>query len=353
MSLYDYLYVDLDKVISLYSQMTGGIVEVLERSTEHSRSSDNKRNYDFKVFRHDAGGTQHNASASRETIKPHHALLNELETALTSGGYLIDLTKNENAISFRDLAFRARMKDTFCIKVRGRAVIEDYERIKAIAAAVPDIFKFVNKSNENKLLTSSAYSDMKAELDAAQRSLKSIKDRNARASEELRIKGAKERLSTLVESTSKVGQIDQWILDGMAAWINTFLPGIINLRIYPSTARPDEHIFGHLKKRCFEDPETDSFHFTYGSFPTEELTMTGIITSVPDESGEVFKPLAEFDKGELADTESVENAFRGIFRGFDGLEEMIRTCRFPRILVHPLTVYRSVSPNRAMTDKSE
>ena len=57
MNLYDYIYVDLGKVISLYSQMTGGVVEIVERSTERSRSSDNKRNYDFKVFRHDAGGT--------------------------------------------------------------------------------------------------------------------------------------------------------------------------------------------------------------------------------------------------------------------------------------------------------
>jgi len=46
MQLYDFIYVDLEKVISIYSQMTGGIVEVLERSTENSRSADNKRNYD-------------------------------------------------------------------------------------------------------------------------------------------------------------------------------------------------------------------------------------------------------------------------------------------------------------------
>jgi hypothetical protein len=32
MSLYDYIYVDLNKVISLYSQMTGGVIEILERS---------------------------------------------------------------------------------------------------------------------------------------------------------------------------------------------------------------------------------------------------------------------------------------------------------------------------------
>ena len=61
MPLYDYLYVDLPKVISLYSQITGGVVETLETTQEQARSSDNKRAYDFKVFRHDAGGTDTDA----------------------------------------------------------------------------------------------------------------------------------------------------------------------------------------------------------------------------------------------------------------------------------------------------
>ncbi len=61
MPLYDYLYVDLPKVISLYSQITGGVVESLETTQEQARSSDKKRAYDFKVFCHDAGGTDTDA----------------------------------------------------------------------------------------------------------------------------------------------------------------------------------------------------------------------------------------------------------------------------------------------------
>ncbi len=127
MQLYDFIYVDLEKVISIYSQMTGGVVEVLERSTENSRSADNKRNYDFKVFKHDAGGTSNDKSALKEVVKPHHALLAETEDALAANGYLIDLTNPAIAKSFRDPEFRTALKKTFCIKVRGRAVFEDYE----------------------------------------------------------------------------------------------------------------------------------------------------------------------------------------------------------------------------------
>lgn len=345
MNLYDYIYVDLDKVISLYSQMTGGVVEIIERNTEKSHSADNKRNYDFKVFKHDAGGTEIDRSASRETIKPHHALLKEMEDSLSANGYLIDLTNPEIAQSFREPEFRSQLKDTFCIKVRGRAVIEDYERMKGIATAFPEVVKLINKSSESTLLSSPEYVELKNQLTANEAAIKGMKDRNARANAQQRITKINSALSDLLVATKKVGVVDQWILDGMKTWIDAFLPGIVNLRVYPSVDRPDEHVFGHLKKSCFEDIDTSSFHFTYGSFPTELLTLVGIVTSVPSEEGERFKPLGEFEKTELADHESVERGFRGVFRGFDGLEQMIRTCRFPRVLVHPLTVYRSVAPN--------
>ena len=38
------------------------------------------------------------------------------------------------------------------------------------------------------------------------------------------------------------------------------------------------------------------------------------------------------------EAQSVESGFRGVFRGFGGLEEMIRTCRYPRIMVQPIAI---------------
>jgi hypothetical protein len=344
MNLNDFIYVDLSKVISLYSQLTGGVVEALERNSERSSSSDNKRSYDFRVFRHDAGGTDIDRHASRETVKPHHALLKELEAILEQEGYMADLTAL-GLPSLRDAAFRSQLKKTFCVKVTGRAVIEDYARIKGIAEAFPEVVQLVNKSIESKILKSDNYREVQDQISAREIALKQIKDRNKRSEAESQLREAKRKLVELVADASRLKGVEQWILEGVSTWIDTFLPGIVNLRVYPVTERPDEHVFGHLKKDCFEDVSTNSFHFTYGSFPTEELTLIGIITSVPNEEGEQFKPLKEFERPDLGNSESVEQAFRGVFRGSDGMEQMIRTCRFPRVLVHPLVVYRSVAPN--------
>jgi len=118
-----------------------------------------------------------------------------------------------------------------------------------------------------------------------------------------------------------------------------FLPKITNIRVYPFEDEHDEHLFGHLEASNFTVSDPTAFHFTYGSFPTEEFTILGIITSVPSHEEDKFSPLQEFEKDELEDYESVESGFRGMFRGFDGMEAMARTCRYPRVLVHPILVY--------------
>lgn len=348
MPLYDYLYVDLPKVISLYSQITGGVVEYRESTQEYSRSADNKRNYDFKVFRHDAGGTENDKDGIKEIVKPHHSLLAELESELANKGYLLDLTSQDPMPSLREADLRKLLSTSLCIKVSGRAIIEDYDRLKGISGAFPDVAKLINRSVEAKLRDSAEYKQLQTQLEILGAQVKAEKDRNARAKKEAQLKNAKAMLSEMASSASSIGSVDQWILDGLKTWIETFLPGIINFRLYPSPSHPDEQFFGHLKREHFEDRDLSSFHFTYGSVPTEQISLIGIVTGIPPEFGDTFKPLAEFEREGLADTESVERAFRGVFRGFDGMEQMIRTCRFPRVLVQPLVVYRSVEPNPAL-----
>jgi len=348
MALYDYLYVDLPRVISLYSQLTGGIVESRETTHERSKSADNKRTYDFKIFRHDAGGTANDKSASKDLVKPHHSVLVELEDELRKQGFILDLDAEGCGISLRDPHIRGLLGATLCVKVTGRAVIEDYERMKGIAKASPEITKFINKSIESGVKQSPEYLEVQYQLEELATDLKVDKNRNSRTIAESKLKKLKSDLAQIASSASKVSSVEPWILEGFHTWVDTFLPDIVNLRVYPYLERPDEQIFGHLKREYFEDADTGSFHFTYGSKPTEKISLIGIVTAIPTETPDSFDPLAEFSGEGLKDSETVESGFRGLFRGFDGLEQMIRTSRFPRVLVQPIVVYRNVEPNKSL-----
>lgn len=79
--------------------------------------------------------------------------------------------------------------------------------------------------------------------------------------------------------------------------------------------------------------------------------MLGIITSVPPKEKSEFDPMVEFEgleSKEGLESQSFERAFRGVFRGFDGFEEIIRTCRYPRIMVYPISIYRAIKPNKSL-----
>lgn len=345
MKLYDYIYVDLEKVVSLYSQLTGGVVEVRETHNESGLTSDNKRNYDFKVFKHSAGGTSHDKEINKETIKPHHSLLQELEQELSSSGFLMDLAALPAGVTLKDNDTRKSLKRALCVKCTGRVVIEDYERLKAIARNFPDIVELINRSSSESMKETPEYQQVEDQIKGLE---SSRGERNAVAKNKQAAKKLRKQLETLLAASSSVGKVPQWILNGMKTWIDAFLPNITNIRVYPFQSETDEHIFGHLDPSSFTIPNSNAFHFTYGSFPTEAFTMLGIITSVPDKGIETFDPLAEFEKEPLEDYESIESAFRGMFRGFDGMEAMVRTSRYPRILVHPILVYRETSPNNAL-----
>jgi len=345
MNLYDYLYVDLEKSISLYSQLTGGVVELKETQKEKGSTSDNKRNYDFKVFKHDAGGVEHEKEQSKATIKPHHALLQELEEELSSNGYLLDLSTLDETQTLKSPEVRDILKNALCVKCTGRVVFEDYERMKKIGQDFPSIVELINKSSSNTLETSPQYQVIVDQIKSLQNA---SGDRNKKQKAKQQAKELQSNLDQLKASATGVDVVPQWILDGMKTWIDAFLPNIINIRVYPFSGEMDEHLFGHLDSSNFAIQDPTAFHFTYGSFPTEEFTIIGVVTSVPNEEGEEFKPLIEFEKDELEDHESVESAFRGMFRGFDGMESMVRTCRYPRVLVHPILVYRQTSPNKSL-----
>ena len=341
MNLYDYLYVDLEKVISLYSQLTGGVVELVETQSEKGSASEHKKNFDFKIFKYDAGDTEQEREQDKITVKPHHALLQELEEKLSSSGYLLDLKEEE---TLKNHEVRSSLKKILCVKCTGRIVIEDYERMKSIGKAFPKIVELINASHIEALKETPEYKEHEMKITELE-TLEGNKSRKAVARREA--KQLRKELDEMVATFSALDGVPQWILDGLGTWIDTFLPNITNIRVYPFPDQHDEHLFGHLDASNFTISDSTAFHFTYGSFPTEEFTMLGIITSVPLDEEENFKPLQEFDKEELDDKESIENGFRGLFKGFEGFEAMIRTCRYPRVLVHPILVYRETSPYKS------
>jgi len=172
----DFIYLDMEKVSSLYSQLSGGIVQSVEASSTTAENSKNLRNYDFKVFKHEAGGTESGVQALKEIRVSHHEIYNELENSLFSEGYAaevgVDITKEDVDSGEATKIF----ENALCIKAEGYVVLEDYQRITRIAHNYEDITNFINSSVKSNLKENAEYRDIVEQIDVMKEDIKKMKN---------------------------------------------------------------------------------------------------------------------------------------------------------------------------------
>jgi hypothetical protein len=347
----DFIYLDMGKVSSLYSQLSGGIVQSVEASSTSTENSKNLRNYDFKIFKHEAGGTETESQILKEVRVSHHDIYNELERELFEKGYAAEIgvdIRMEDVDSGRATKI---FESALCVKAEGYVVLEDYERMTRIAHNYEDISKFINNSIKSSLNETPELKAIIEQIDILKEDIKKMKNSAAKSTKKHELEEFDENLNELINS-KQVGKVEDWIIEGLKTWVRVFLPDIFNVRLYPFEDLVNFHVMSNVKRSFFLDDNTESLHYLFGSKPTIKVTMLGVITSIPQKDGDSFEPMKEFEETDLEEdgneSQSVESGFRGVFRGFDGLEEMIRTCRYPRIMVQPIAIYRAIKPNKTL-----
>ena len=316
MPLIDYLYLDLPKLISLHAQVSGS-------------------------------GNAAQAAGSLANANPSDLLA--LEAALAAQGHLLDLTHSNLNHSLRDPNLRSALISTPCVKVTGRAMMEDYQRIRQSMEALPDAVAFVNKSVQANVRNTDDFRQTELTIAAEAEQLKEDSDRVSRAASQSRIAQMKSDLDDAINAATTVHGAEQWVLDGLKSWIDNHLAGIINLRVYPSLQFADEQVFGNLKRECFVEQNLESMHYAQGAVLSFPITMVGLVTSVPTDEADPFNPLAEFDREALSNPQTLEKGNREVFKNIDVLDRLTRACHFPRVMVQPLLVYRSFAPNPSAT----
>lgn len=344
----DFIYLDIDKLTSLYSQLIDGFVQYSEETIINSSDNRNIRNYNFKIFKHDAGGIETDSRQLKEVRVGHHDVYNRLEKELYSNGFIVDIGTDVVRKDVFSGVASSVFENTLCVKAEGRIVLEDYERMTRIAENYQETTKFINYSIRNNLLELPEVKNIIQQIDDIKCSHIQIKKGKQNSKENKILSELEEKLEDFFTSR-EIGKVDQWIIEGLRTWVRVFLPNIFSVRLYPFDDIDNFHIMSNVKRNFFINSDIESVHYLFGSKPTIKVTMLGVITSIPKENIDFFDPMKEFLKAnlnELGDEHiAVESGFRGVFRGSDGLEEMMRTCRYPRIMVQPIAIYRSVKPN--------
>lgn len=339
----DLLYFDFEKASSIWSQLQWGQLERISVTAEESSETQIGGGLGIPKV---AEANLHIGEGEKRTIIEtrilHHDLLNRIENYLSSSGLIINLNDSfiDEEIASPEIIRSAIGNKPFII-AQGWSVIEDYQRILSISDRFNDLAEFIGRSAIENIKDSPEYLELSNNLENLNNQINTIKDRNKKAFEKNKIKNLEEELEKMLES--QVNKVDEWVLEGIKNWITTFLPSRINFRVYPFENFPSFQILCNLKRDSFVDQDLEHLLYGYGNHPNIQLSIFGLITSIPPKGHEIFDPLSEFNNlEELTKEMSFEKAFRTMFDAMEGLEEFSKYSRYPNITVHPIAVFREL-----------
>jgi hypothetical protein len=339
--LRDLLYLDFDKAASIWSQVEGGLRERV--SITHDAGNGQRVGVRFgipKVAEAELGVDYAGKRSILETRILHHDILNRIDDVLTASDLIVDINSTVDGSEVDVAQIRQAIGDVPYLKATGDSVIEDYQRIFNISERFNEIAKFVVDCGMQSIKNSQEYVELQTQLQSAKSEIRKIKDHHQRSLQSQHVQEFEQLLKNL---TPEQISVEKWLLDGIKLWISTFAPNRINFRVYPFPSCPSFQVICNLKRDCFVDQDPEHLLYGYGNRPNVQLSVFGLLTSIPPRTATLFDPMAEFSNPEEEQNEQIgfERAFRGLFGALDGMEALMRYSRYPNVTMHPIAVYRS------------
>ena len=347
----DLIYFDFDKAASLLSQIEGGLPQETQDSNETTLDERNIRKYGFLFFKPEFGGASVEKQFQMQTRVLHHDLIGRIEVHLLDGTTGLDVN-SEFTESPRDgETIHNRLREAAYVRGTGWAILEDFERLKQIANKFNDLIEFIGRCSMSSLKQNPEFQSVVKELDSARNRAEKVKNPNKRASELRKVKEQELKFSDALLKATGLETLDEWLLDGIQFFIDLFMPNRILLSLFPFEELPSFQILANLKRDCFVDGDLDTILHAYGNRPNVQLTVMGLITSIPPKGGIQFDPFGTINDVDDMDEakseeEAFERAFRAIFQSFEEFYRFIRYSHWPNVTVHPIALYRNVSSSK-------
>jgi hypothetical protein len=173
---------------------------------------------------------------------------------------------------------------------------------------------------------------------------KEISNKQSRKKKEKERENKEQQIMEQIKQKVGFQGVEEWLLNGIIYFIDTFISNKINLRIYPFNEFPHLQILSNLKREFFVDTDIENILFAYSSRPNIKLEVFGLITSMPSLDQERFDLDKEYSFfGErITDEVSFEKGFRAIFDSMESFEKFVRFSRYPNITVYPIAIYRRI-----------
>ena len=319
----DFIYVDVERLYSLYSQVFEGVADRIVQSYVNGLwQKDSQKGPPFRGSSSEAQIAEVSLRTENKFLYDH--MYNRLEKEITESILGQSIINPEN--------FREILKQAFMVKVSGTAEIEDYNRFKA----------FTEKFNSiaEAIAYASAHSEEnKATLSALESSVNRIEDRNKKARAQEGLKKVKD--PKYLAKQMGLSQ-DETLLKNLRLFTEMFNPEGYEITIIPSGGTGDLVFRGILDKRWLR-VQPNLLRSLYGAFVESKWIMVGQPTylpgtKIPELTESLGRQGSEESKMEAP---SMRDPFRNMFRAARFLENMfLESKQRIEVIVCPLAIYR-------------
>jgi len=338
MQLREIVYFDSDKAVSLISQSQLGVLK--EVTTQKNETHGQKSNLGLTLASLFSGGlsrekTKSNATVERKEI--FHDLLVRVENVLREKQLIADFSELVLPDDTTVDGIRTLLGEKPFIKSKGHCFIEDFSRIDRFSKILNKQIDFINRSNISNDPNNEIFTKLSNEIKKIERNLERTRNPNDRFVKEIELRDKYDEIS----SFTNLEKVDQWKLDGISYWIDTYLKDRLIFRIIPFVGCPSFQIICNLKRISITDKDIDYLITSYGTKPNLPFSVLGLITSKPSNQKSNFNPLDEFAGDvEMDKIKTFEKALRNMFPALEGMESFTRFSRYPNITVEPIAIFR-------------
>lgn len=324
----DFIYVDVERLYSLYSQVFKGVAAQIVQSYMGGRwDKDLQKGPILKGASVEAQFAEVSLRTEKKFFYDH--MYNQLETEM-SGAIL-----EPSGISANN--YSEALASALMIKVHGRAEMEDFSRLQT----------FIEKFNSVAEAIAYAAAISSDEFQTALRELESVAGGTGHREKRTKAKSQIEKLRDPAQLAKKMGlSQDEQLLQNISLFVETFHPGSFEVVIIPAQGVEGVVFRGIVDKQWLR-MEPDLLRALYG-VGASNWTMVGQLTHLPGiEISEYEIPTEQEVNTEASEEQEAEGApsmrdpLRSVFEAIRLFENMfLESEERIEVLVCPLAIYR-------------
>lgn len=335
----DFIYLDVERMYSLYSQVFEGVADQIIQSYIYElQSKDYQRGPILQGASVEAQVAEVSLRTENKFLYDH--MYNRLETNISEAILEPSGVSPDN--------YREVLAPAFMIKVRGAAEMEDYDRIKT------HLDKF------NTLAEAIAYAHtLSDEFQAALRELEASAAGKVR-DERTKVKQQLKKLKDPKQVAKEMGlSQDEQLLSNIRLFVETFHHGGFEIIIIPAQEVEGVVFRGVVDKRWLR-VQPDLLKALYGVSAESNWTMVGQVTHLPKvEIAGMETPMEQelsteaSEEQEAEEEPSMRDPIRSIFGAVRVFENMfLESKERIEVLVCPLAIYREMEIPRIKSSET-